>query len=829
MNLLNNKPGESIPLGFVVATTLTLFGCGGEGNEGSAGSTVSVSSNTQSATLSAQNATYSTGYAESFEVDLSSKVFSSTGGGFALSEVEVLSNDDSCQVESMTETGFVIQASDTKVCDYRYHVTPRTLSPMSRMAEWPMAMKDNSSAEDSSSAVARIAVSSDPGSTELVPVSATTLINEDVSISLKSELDKVGFTLGDEFVLTELTLPYARSSSAQINDTDDQVLEYTPPQGFTGIDRVLYTLEDSANGLVLMGVLDIAVGYEANQGFSIPYYNNHDEILDINTEYAIDLSRYVVSDDNDDYQLVYVSTFDGSVRVSDPLDVLNKEIIFSAEAPGEYDISFAVSDHNGVYDTGSLRVKVIDFSSIQVWDEIISDGYRYISPMTTADAVLYGAEYSESLSRVHGYYEMVHGSSEQLINTCQSIGAIAPTSDMFGSTEFIQEAKKASWPKGDLYQMRSGAFDLSSESAVVDEGNGYFTCAYAVGITATPSKGMAVANYSDEVSVEVTLTEDDGSPRVGAFVSADLSSGNAHLSPSYAYSDAQGKAVFALTSAIAGPYSLYFDYQENIATVNVEFEADRNTASLSIKSEEDVTYNISDVIPITATLKDYYNNKISEADINWTANYDVIPLPTITKTDVEGKTGASLSFPSALLPTLLEPLTVDVQYVQPNGRIIEGREFIKIESKIGSGFKIGSGGYECLSDGYSQLDYNGKCLRYSLNSENFGFNNNTFIIFEGDPSRVADSLVVDGYYRQKFPGALGIWRLLGCFDTTCVTNEVVKSDFPLNFDTVESPGVQTINASKSYPAYKLQFVSGPVDPNGGSGSGHFSEITLNYK
>lgn len=152
MNDLNKNLRCGIGPSLAFAVTLGLVGCGGDGGESSTGQ----SSETQLATVSAQNATYSTGYSELFEVDLSSKVFSSTGGVFALSEVEVLSNDNSCQVESMTETGFVIQASDTKVCDYRYHVTPRTLSPMGRVAEAPMAMSNNSSGEDSNSAIAQI-------------------------------------------------------------------------------------------------------------------------------------------------------------------------------------------------------------------------------------------------------------------------------------------------------------------------------------------------------------------------------------------------------------------------------------------------------------------------------------------------------------------------------------------------------------------------------------------------------------------------------------------------------------------------------------------------
>lgn len=354
---------------------LALFGCGGGDGVDGDESMTGQSSETQLATVSAQDATYSTGYSELFEVDLSSKVFSSTGGGFTLTDIEMLSNDSNCQIESITDSGFVIQASDTKVCSYRYHVAPEVSAKTSRQSLAPMS---DSSSERSSSAITRVAVSSNPSSTELIPVSAVTLVNEDLDVSLNAELSKVGFNLGDEFILTEVNLPYERGSSAQISDSNDQVIEYVPPPSFMGIDRVLYTLEDSVNDRILMGVLDIAISYEGNQGLEITDHATY--IVDeVDTPVIIDVSEYVTSLDDSDYQLVFVDSFNSTVEPVDSLNLSNKMFYFTAGLPGRYYVAFAVSDHSGAYEYGLLEVSIPFPDVIRIEGEAAIPRYELVS------------------------------------------------------------------------------------------------------------------------------------------------------------------------------------------------------------------------------------------------------------------------------------------------------------------------------------------------------------------------------------------------------------------------------------------------------------------
>ncbi|KOO12742.1 hypothetical protein AKJ18_22315 [Vibrio xuii] len=589
MNFLKNRLGV-IPLSCIVATTLSVLGCGGE--EENAESDAPYISG---ATLSAQNATFSTGYAESFEIDLSSSVFSSTDGGFALSEIEVLSNNESCQVESWTETEFVIQASDTKVCYYRYHVTPKTLSSMNRMAEAPTLMSDNSTSEDSSSAVVRISVSSDPTSTELTPVSATTLINEDVSISLKAELDKVGITLGDEFVLTELILPYARSSSAQINDTDDQVLDYTPPQDFTGVDRVLYTLEDSVNGLVLMGVVDIAVGYQVNQGFTNDDHIVYPDIVNVLTNEEIDISDFVVSEDGDDFQLVYVSSFDASVSAKNPMDINNKTIVFNTSRPGSHYISFGVSDHYGAYGVGVILVNVIDPTQQTKWGDISHLLDIYTGPLTKLDAISNNISYDTVL------YDYDYNPVIEMAGF-NYLGAEAYCKDILGASLPTVEQLKVMTADNNVHfydkwpvQAKYLAFDdVASEPMLVDLTDDnfniddvdptsayYVTCVKQGVFNVLPkSSTQVVADGVDVGYVYVELKRDkDLAPEV--LVTGSVDSTNVTLESDTVTTNIDGIAEFRLTSFKAETVTLTIDIAGVTEDYEVKFIADEKTAEVS--------------------------------------------------------------------------------------------------------------------------------------------------------------------------------------------------------------------------------------------------------
>ena len=117
-----------------------------------------------------------------------------------------------------------------------------------------------------------------------------------------------------------------------------------------------------------MAIARVAVGYEANQDFTIDDGIIYADAINISTPADIDISDFVSSDDEDDYQLVYVNTFNADVASKDPLDISNKVNTFTAYSAGYHYISFAVSDHNGAYDMGLIKVYVVDPNQSARWE-----------------------------------------------------------------------------------------------------------------------------------------------------------------------------------------------------------------------------------------------------------------------------------------------------------------------------------------------------------------------------------------------------------------------------------------------------------------------------
>ncbi|MCK8086006.1 Ig-like domain-containing protein [Vibrio sp. 1CM8B] len=639
MNLLNNRsrggaPLGAAPLGVVVSIALTLFGCGGEGSEGS----VTSSATSQNATVSAQDATYSTGYANLYEVDLSSKVLSSTGGGFTLNEVEILSHDDSCQIESKTESGFVIRAEDTKVCDYRYHVSPKTLSSMSGSGEAPMAMSDSSS-EASSSAITRVAVSSDPSATELIPISETTLVNESVGVLLKEQLAKTGYSLDDQFVLTEITLPYDLGSVATIDENDLQVIDYTPPTDFTGVDRVLYTLEDVSNNLVLMGVLDIAIGYQANEGFTIEDNLIYPDTVEVLVSEDIDISDFVTSDDGDDYQLVYVEAFDAEVTAKNPLATNNKIIEFKAYSAGYHYISFGVSDHNGVYDMGLIRVDVIDPNQSAKWGDISYLADLYIGPPTAVDATNAGTVYDQLLVD-DGYSPAVNMAGfryPSAVAYCESQAASLPTVDQLKQmTANTNVQVLHGWPTQATYIAYDDATELPmwvdmadgvNNSGAVDFTDAYYvTCIKQGLMTLLPgSNTQAVADGVDVASVivELKLGQELMS---GVSVTASVDSANVSLASDSVTTNSLGIAEFDLTSFKAETVTLTLDVTGITQAYDVTFIGDETTAKVTSQATIDtVDYLSVEGAQVTATLTDQNGNPVVGYSVISTVSPEVHP------------------------------------------------------------------------------------------------------------------------------------------------------------------------------------------------------------
>ncbi|WP_061032372.1 Ig-like domain-containing protein [Vibrio splendidus] len=689
----------------LITVAITQFGCGGGSSGKDGANETQESEETVTPTLSARDASYSTEHADLFEVDLSKNVFSSNGRGFVLDDVEVLSDENKCHIEQMSATGFVIRAEDNKVCNYRYYVTPNKSSSSTRSHLKKSRVSNYEGSASSSSAIARVAVSNDPANTELIPISAVTLINESIEVSVQAELKKVGFDLGGQYVLTDVTLPYDYSSMVNISDSNSQTVEYAPPQGFTGIDRIMYTLEDKANGLVLMGVLDVAVGYEANQGFTIEQDIEYPDVINVNTKTDIDISQFVRSDDGDDYQIVYVESFNADVNAKDPLDTSNKTIVFETSRAGYHYISFAVSDHNGVYDMGLIRVHVADPNQVSKWGDISHFMDLYSAPLTAAEATANNVVYDSKLS--DGAYtpaiDMAGFKYATGVDACTQIGGSIPTLKQLAQmASDIDVQVLHNWPIQAPYLAYDEENDVAKWVDLAHQVTGLVESGYAYNLTCLKqgimqilpsSSKVVVANGSDTGTVLLELNR-NGEAREGVPISVSVSSSNVTLDGDTITTDANGIARVELTSFKAEPVILTFEVEGVTENYAMEFIADEKTAQIS----SDVTVNHENYFSLEGDevktilkdqndnpLKGYVVNSEVEAGVHPDTGMLVAPLLVggDLKTDDSGEKKVRIKWDSSI-ETPKKDMTFDVtsSFTDSENNLIDSVSQVKFNAFV---------------------------------------------------------------------------------------------------------------------------------------------------
>ncbi|MDS1792072.1 hypothetical protein QX239_24225, partial [Vibrio parahaemolyticus] len=247
--------------------------------------------------------------------------------------------------------------------------------------------------------------------------------NTPVSVDLKAQFDAIGLDTSNWVLSQEVTLPYNHNALVDV-DVANQTLTYTPESDFTGIDRILFSFTDAEQNPRL-GHVDVAVSVEGNQGLII----EEDIIYPTSVTYGetveIDVSPYVTSPDGDDYQLVYLQSFDAEVTPTNSSDLYNKSLTFSSKKFGSNGVTFAVSDHKGSYAVGGMQIEV---EGNTPWGDIFNDGMRFLAPLTTIQADIEGVDYdSGQADSDYPSLEMALMTPTQFESYCASKGADVAT------------------------------------------------------------------------------------------------------------------------------------------------------------------------------------------------------------------------------------------------------------------------------------------------------------------------------------------------------------------------------------------------------------------
>ncbi len=465
----------------VIALSIAVTACGGEGSGSSSGSSPeTITPPIESDTIYyAQDVVRETIPTSTFYVDLSDSMESSDGSTVVLTDVTPLNSDESCKVTSIDETGFTIDASNVKACDYRYKVGSN-LSPQTTTV-----IGDGYAEATARAAVGEI-------TEQLPPLSGVTSSSTSVTVDLPYELGNLGYDLDtNTYSLSSVvSLPNSDSTlSVAIADPAGNTIEYTPGSGIpTGVERILFTYSDGVN--VLSGTLDVAVSTESNTaptamsafittythpetGFTVSKIPNG-----LNTK--IDVSHLISDPDGDTLHLVDVYTYGATVSIPEDAngdgDYFNDTVFeFNGTTPGITNATYVVSDGRGGYATGVLRLNVADVYG-NIFLNTSEPNLLFAPPLTARVADAAEVEYvpvvGDGVTAVEGLATATHDWIAAN-GYCESTGGSLPTmADLQRLRQHLMDTEGTASPE--LFQFHQWPEDLPYWSRTEGSTSGHY-------------------------------------------------------------------------------------------------------------------------------------------------------------------------------------------------------------------------------------------------------------------------------------------------------------------------------------------------------------------
>ncbi|MFH0257976.1 Ig-like domain-containing protein [Vibrio rumoiensis] len=567
-----------------------------------------------------------------YRVDLTDKVELSANTEIKVSSLELLTSDSDCKILSQDDSSFVITTDNNKVCDYEYFIN---------------STDSNAELVGKISGISRVVVSDDVEQAELTPFGYVAYQGQEAKIDVEKELNKVGdFTDLDGYTLDTAVL--STSSTAQVQlDTENNIIEYTPAPGFLGSEPIMYSMKN-ANGDVLAGTVIATVADEVKAGIDIQDTIVIKEPVLVSESTTVDLTPYVTNSD-DDWQLIYVNSFDAMVNLTNPEDLQNKAFDFVAEHIGDFYVNAVVTDHHGGFDVSLIRLSVQDPNSAATWNDIIQDLSLFKAPLTLSEAQSQGIIFASANADSVGA-SVAEFNFSQASQLCQLVGRLPTESELLS---FYTDSKpiQQGWPV-DIPYWTSDINTVVDLSTGVSKTSGndfyYVTCIVEGGFEILPEESSTdsiVANGVDTAQVVAKLTS-NGKPVEGQVISASVNSDSAaQIEDVNVTTDADGKAYFSISDLKAETVSVTVAFNNSKRSMNVEFVADPATAVLSLDVIKDNQPVEGGVNQAKATLVDANENLVSDQAVHFTTNDPkaVVVQPTVN-TDDFGEANADIGY-----------------------------------------------------------------------------------------------------------------------------------------------------------------------------------------
>ncbi len=176
---------------------------------------------------------------------------------------------------------------------------------------------------------------------------------------------------------------------------------------------------------------------------------------------------------------------------------------------------------------------------------------------------------------------------------------------------------------------------LVNISFTANAGTAAITNSYS---TVTESGSPAVADGADSITVTATLKDDNGNPVSGQVVTFSKVAG-LNISEQAESTNAYGQVTAKVTSTRAGSYTVAAEYQGKTRAVDVTFDADPATASISrvAESGSPALADGTAAITITATVQDADGNPLPGQRVTFSKFDGISITETSQTTDAHGQ------------------------------------------------------------------------------------------------------------------------------------------------------------------------------------------------
>lgn len=625
-------------------------------------------------------------------VDLSSLIESGTAGAKVTSVYleskqgtgdcgQVLSSSeasgDSSNANVILGQGFNVTIDGAAICEYTYEVESVALAGQTKTRARAKVM----------------VASSAGGAAVLPPISIAMAIGDpdevtDIQAALGADFP-TGYTLSDSFSV--LGDGYVTMVAADFSITYRAEAE--------GVSRVVYALEGEIAGVpdIKMGTLDYAVSDNLN---SAPTADNfaYDKEVEINIPVEISVLDHIDAVDSDELQLIEVKSYTANVASLDPDSLTNKAFTFEAAEGGEHYVSYMVSDKRGGFATGIVKVKTFDAAQVARWTDIEHGTLLFSAPQTKVEIEDFGDAYQGFYGDT-GYTPTLHLATFTFIGAqayCGTRGRLPTPAEM----DAMYAAKSPSttwlWPIGKDYITQDvstpGLISLTDGTvSALGTDLYYVTCVDSGGLAVTADKSVAVANGTDETTINVSFLRDTG-PVADEILDINVT-GSAIPSETTVTTDDNGEASFTVSSIKAETITVGVEYTNKSSELvpvgtDVTFIGDIDTArieSLTVIQDGAAPDGVSENTLSTLAL-DLYDNPVAGVlvDVNFdsaTAALTEAPSTLLTGDDGVVEFNVTSSTPDTAGETvevtvsyssLLQGLTSQQAKVDFNGLVMCG-------------------------------------------------------------------------------------------------------------------------------------------------------------